>query len=178
MVAQRPMKSFCRTWRRPIVWRNGSPAIHTTPKTLCRMQRCAHVAASRVFGAVNACAWSLTIVRNTANGWLMNNRPKAVVYTDDLSVTEQQELEHEGPQGTRVETPEEIALFKANAEGSARHGIAAGAVSRSYCFEGNESIELSRYRRDHQCSDRHSDVPSVPGQATSDRSFGRRKVKL
>jgi len=68
------------------------------------------------FGAVNARAWSLTIVRNTAYSWLMKNRPKTVVYTDDLSVTEQQELEHGGPQGTRVETPEEIALFKADAE--------------------------------------------------------------
>ncbi len=75
------------------------------------------------FGAVNARAWSLTIVRNTANSWLMKNRPKAVVYTDDLSVTEQQELEHEGPQGTRVETPEEIALFKANAE-EVQHAMA------------------------------------------------------
>jgi RNA polymerase sigma factor (sigma-70 family) len=68
------------------------------------------------FGAVNARAWSLTIVRNTAYSWLMKNRPKAVVFTDDLSFTEQQELEHEGPQGARVETPEEIALFKADAE--------------------------------------------------------------
>src|ERR1700722_4547293 len=68
------------------------------------------------FGAVNGRAWSLTIVRNTAYSWLMKNRPKSVVFTDDLSVTEQQELEHEGPQGTRVETPEEIALFKADAE--------------------------------------------------------------
>jgi RNA polymerase sigma factor (sigma-70 family) len=68
------------------------------------------------FGAINARAWSLTIVRNTAYSWLMKNRPKAVVFTNDLSVTEQQELEHEGPQGTRIETPEEIALFKADAE--------------------------------------------------------------
>jgi RNA polymerase sigma factor (sigma-70 family) len=68
------------------------------------------------FGAVNARAWSLTIVRNTAYSWLMKNRPKAVVFTDDLSIAEQQELEHEGPQGTRIETPEEIALFKADAE--------------------------------------------------------------
>jgi RNA polymerase sigma factor (sigma-70 family) len=68
------------------------------------------------FGAVNARAWSLTIVRNTAYDWLMKNRPKTVVFTGDLSATEQQELEHEGPQGTRVETPEEIALFKADAE--------------------------------------------------------------
>jgi RNA polymerase sigma factor (sigma-70 family) len=68
------------------------------------------------FGAVNARAWSLTIVRNTAFTWLGKNRPKTVVFTNDLSAAEQQELEHEGPQGTRVETPEEIALFKADAE--------------------------------------------------------------
>jgi RNA polymerase sigma factor (sigma-70 family) len=70
----------------------------------------------KTFGAVNARAWSLTIVRNTAYSWLTKNRSKAVFFTDDLSVTEQQELEHEGPHGTRVETPEEIALFRADAE--------------------------------------------------------------
>jgi len=68
------------------------------------------------FGAVNARAWSLTIVRNTAYSWLMKNRPKSVVFTNDLSAAEQQELEHEGPQGAKVETPEQIALFKADAE--------------------------------------------------------------
>jgi RNA polymerase sigma factor (sigma-70 family) len=67
------------------------------------------------FGAVNARAWSLTIVRNTAFSWLTKNKPKKVVFLNDLSVTEQQELEHEGPHGTRVETPEEMALFKADA---------------------------------------------------------------
>jgi len=70
----------------------------------------------RSFGAVNARAWSLTIVRNTAFSWLTKNRPKTVVFMSDLSATEQQELEHEGPHGTRIETPEEIALFKADAE--------------------------------------------------------------
>jgi RNA polymerase sigma factor (sigma-70 family) len=70
----------------------------------------------RSFGAVNARAWSLTIVRNTAFSWLTKNRPKTVVFMDDLSVAEQQELEHEGPYGTRIETPEEIAMFKADAE--------------------------------------------------------------
>jgi RNA polymerase sigma factor (sigma-70 family) len=69
----------------------------------------------KTFGAVNARAWSLTIVRNTAYSWLMKNRPKTVVFSNDLSAAEQQELEHEGLQGTRVETPEEIALFKADA---------------------------------------------------------------
>src|SRR5258708_14704588 len=68
------------------------------------------------FGAVNARAWSLTIVRNTAYSWLVRNRPKAVVFTDDLSATEQQELEHEGPHGTRGQTPEEIARFSVDAE--------------------------------------------------------------
>jgi len=68
------------------------------------------------FGAVNARAWSLTIVRNTAYSWLLKNKSKAVVFTDDLSPAEQQELEHEGLHGARVETPEEIALFKADSE--------------------------------------------------------------
>ena len=72
--------------------------------------------AIKTCGAVNARAWSLTIVRNTAYSWLMKNRPKTVVFSNDLSAAEQQELEHEGLQGTRVETPEEIALFKADAE--------------------------------------------------------------
>jgi RNA polymerase sigma factor (sigma-70 family) len=75
------------------------------------------------FGAVNARAWSLTIVRNTAYSWLMKNRPKAVVFTDDLSVAEQRELEHEGPQGTRIETPEEIVLLKADAD-KVQHALA------------------------------------------------------
>jgi len=70
----------------------------------------------KTFGAVNARAWSLTIVRNTAFSWLTKNRPKTVVFMNDLSATEQQELEREGPHGTRIETPEETALFKADAE--------------------------------------------------------------
>ena len=88
----------------------------TTPKTLCRMPALRAFRGIKSFGAVNARAWSLTIVRNTAYSWLVKNRPKAVVFTDDLSAPEQQELEHEGPHGTRIETPEEIALFKADAE--------------------------------------------------------------
>jgi RNA polymerase sigma factor (sigma-70 family) len=70
----------------------------------------------KTFGAVNARAWSLTIVRNTAFSWLAKNKPKKVVYMNDLSATEQQELEYEGLHGTRIETPEEIVLFKADAE--------------------------------------------------------------
>jgi len=68
------------------------------------------------FGAVNARAWSLTIVRNTAYSLLRKNKSKAVAFTDDLSLAEQQKLEHEALHGTRVETPEEIALFEADAE--------------------------------------------------------------
>jgi len=67
------------------------------------------------FGAVNARAWSLAIVRNTAVSWLTKNRPRKVVYMNDLSAAEQQELELEGLYGTRIETPEEVALFKADA---------------------------------------------------------------
>jgi len=67
------------------------------------------------FGAGNARAWSLTIVRNTAFSWLAKNKSKTVVFMDDLSATQQQDLEHEGLHGARVETPEEVALFKADA---------------------------------------------------------------
>lgn len=65
---------------------------------------------------VNARAWSLTIVRNTAYSWLMKNRPAAVVSVDDLSPAEQQRLEHENALGARVETPEDVALLKGDAE--------------------------------------------------------------
>ena|SRR5882724_62052 len=68
------------------------------------------------FGAVNARAWSLTIVRNTAFSWLTKNKPRTVVFLNDLSAVEQQELEYEGLHGARIETPEEIALFKADTE--------------------------------------------------------------
>ena len=67
------------------------------------------------FGAVNARAWSLAIVRNTAISWLTKNRPRKVVFMNDLSAAEQQEVEFEGLHGTRVETPEEVALLKADA---------------------------------------------------------------
>lgn len=68
------------------------------------------------FGAINPRAWSLAIVRNTALSWLTKNRPKTVTYIDDLNPAEQQELEYEGLHGTKIETPEEAALLKADAE--------------------------------------------------------------
>ena len=68
------------------------------------------------FGAVNARAWSLTIVRNTALSWLTKNRPKTVTYIDDLNAAEQRELEYQGIHGAKIETPEETALLKADAE--------------------------------------------------------------
>lgn len=64
------------------------------------------------FGAVSARAWSLTIVRNTAYSWLLKNRPKSVVYVDELSSAERQQLEYETPQGTKIVTPEETTLLK------------------------------------------------------------------
>ena len=67
------------------------------------------------FGAVNARAWSLTIVRNTALSWLTKNRPRKVTYINDLNPVEQQEIEYEGLHGAKVETPEDIVLFKADA---------------------------------------------------------------
>ncbi len=65
------------------------------------------------FGAVNARAWSLTIVRNTAYSWLLKNRPKAVVFTDELNIAEQQQVELENTYTERHATPEEAVILKA-----------------------------------------------------------------
>ncbi len=70
----------------------------------------------KTFGSVNARAWSLTIVRNTAYSWLQKNRPKAVVYADDLGPSEQTQLEYESTHSAKAETPEELVLLKADIE--------------------------------------------------------------
>jgi len=115
MIAQYSMKSFCRTWPKPmsraLAHRQCNDTEDVVQDAALRAFR-----GIKSFGAVNARAWSLTIVRNTAYSWLRKNKSKAVAFTDDLSPAEQQKLEHEGLHGTRVETPEEIALFKVDAE--------------------------------------------------------------
>ena len=78
----------------------------------------------RTFGAVNARAWSLTIVRNAAYSWLMKNRPKDVVFTEDLAAADRQSLEREGPYGSKIKTPEDITILKATAE-DVRDAVAA-----------------------------------------------------
>ncbi|CAN5296946.1 N/A [soil metagenome] len=70
----------------------------------------------RSFGAVNARAWSLTIVRNTAYDWLARNRPKALVAVDDLSAAEQQRMERSSIHGDPVVTPEDAVLSRATAD--------------------------------------------------------------
>ncbi|MBX9710496.1 MAG: sigma-70 family RNA polymerase sigma factor, partial [Xanthobacteraceae bacterium] len=55
-------------------------------------------------------------VRNTAYTWLMKNRPRSVVFTEDLPVAERQNLERVSPDGGSAETPEEIALSRATSE--------------------------------------------------------------
>lgn len=82
------------------------------------------------FGAVNARAWSLSIVRNTAYSWLMKNRPRDVVYTEDLSFSERQSLELAQSDGVAVETPEEMALSKATSEKVQRAILALPALFR------------------------------------------------
>jgi RNA polymerase sigma factor (sigma-70 family) len=66
------------------------------------------------FGAINARAWSLTIVRNTAYSWMMKNRPKAVVFTEELSPTDHQQLELETVYSAPSETPEQAVILKAD----------------------------------------------------------------
>ena len=66
------------------------------------------------FGAINAQAWSLTIVRNAAYSWLSKNRRNTVFFADELPLAEQLRLEQGSVDGARIETPEEIALVKSD----------------------------------------------------------------
>ena len=74
----------------------------------------------KTFGAVNSRAWSLTIVRNTAYTWLMKNRSKTVVFTEDQTLQEQNAIQIENGLASKIETPEEIALIKTGVDGVQR----------------------------------------------------------
>ena len=67
------------------------------------------IAASDV---VNPRAWSLTIVRNTAYSWLMKNKPKDVVFAEELNDADRRRLEDD-PQGR---TPEDVVILNATAD--------------------------------------------------------------
>ena len=68
------------------------------------------------FGAINARAWSLTIVRDTAYSWLLKNRPKSVVLTEDLHFDEQQQIEFENIHIERHITPEQNLINESDIE--------------------------------------------------------------
>jgi RNA polymerase sigma factor (sigma-70 family) len=67
------------------------------------------------FGGINARAWTLTVVRNTAYSWLMKNRPAALVFTEDLDRAEQERLERPADD-EEAGTPESHLLARAEAE--------------------------------------------------------------
>jgi RNA polymerase sigma factor (sigma-70 family) len=75
------------------------------------------------FGGINARAWALSVVRNTAYSWLLKNRPAAVVFTEDLGGAEQERLERPVA-GEEAGTPESVLLARAEAE-EVRGAIAA-----------------------------------------------------
>ena len=67
------------------------------------------------FGGINARAWTLTVVRNTAYSWLLKNRPTGVVFTEDLELAEQERLERPAAE-EETATPESQLLARADAE--------------------------------------------------------------
>jgi RNA polymerase sigma factor (sigma-70 family) len=71
----------------------------------------------RAFGDGSARAWSLKIVRNTAYSWMLKNRPKSVVASEDLTFAERQTLEHDTAATSEcAQTPEDIVLAQATAQ--------------------------------------------------------------
>ena len=75
------------------------------------------------FGGINARAWTLSVVRNTAYSWLLKNRPAAVVFSEDLDGAEQERLERPA-ESEGAGTPESLLLARAEAE-ELRGAIAA-----------------------------------------------------
>ena len=70
----------------------------------------------RAFGDGSTRAWSLKIVRNTAYSWMLKNRPKSVVASEDLTFAERQTLEHDVAAAECAQTPEDIVLAQATAQ--------------------------------------------------------------
>lgn len=87
-------------------------------------------AAMRAFRAIgtadviNPRAWSLTIVRNTAYSWLMKNKPKDVVFAEDLGEADRESLARDAAADRHDRTPEDVAILNATAE-EVRKALAA-----------------------------------------------------
>ena len=68
----------------------------------------------RGFSGGNPRAWVLTIVRNTSYSWLAKNRPKDVVFSDDLDQDHREQIEQGAIQ--EMQTPETALIAKLEAE--------------------------------------------------------------
>jgi RNA polymerase sigma factor (sigma-70 family) len=77
------------------------------------------------FANVNARAWVLTIVRNTAYGWLAKNRPAALVYVGDLTAVESN---HAASFNSGINTTETALIARTNSV-RLRKAIAALPIS-------------------------------------------------
>jgi len=87
-------------------------------------------AAMRAFRAIGASdvinprAWSLTIVRNTAYSWLMKNKPKEVVFAEELGDADRHNFDHDTVDSQHDNSPEDVAILNATAE-EVRNALAA-----------------------------------------------------
>lgn len=87
-------------------------------------------AAMRAFRGVVAAdvthprAWSLAVVRNTAYRWLMKNRPKDVVFSEELDAADRDHLERGGEAACTDATPEDTVIARASAD-QVRKAVAA-----------------------------------------------------
>jgi RNA polymerase sigma factor (sigma-70 family) len=98
---------------------NGADAEDVVQEAALRAYR-----AMASFAGINARAWTLTVVRNTAYSWLAKNRPAAVVFTEDLDADQQEELERPPHDGAGAPTPERLLIDKMDM-GAVRAAIAA-----------------------------------------------------
>ena len=69
------------------------------------------------FNGINARAWVLSIVRNTAFTWLSRNRPSTMVFAEDLDGAARERMENAAvTDGAGPETPEAAAIGRSELE--------------------------------------------------------------
>lgn len=91
---------------------NGADAEDVVQEASLRAFR-----AIQTFDGTNARAWSLSVVRNTAYSWLLKNRPRAVVFADDLGETDRRRIEQgDDAHQAGAQTPEQALMLKSDVE--------------------------------------------------------------
>ena len=126
------------------------------------------------FGDVNARAWVLSIVRNTAFTWLKKHRDPRLVAVENIELVEAPGPEQDGGPFAGPSSPEASLIERADA---ARLEAAIGAlperIPRDPGAARRAGPRLSRHRGGHRRADRDRDVAARACPPPADGAVGK-----